>query len=696
MSGSDAKLETLAEGSQKSLRNLLSNAIAPEGTSSSNGKLSGNVVDKLAEKLSELLGPEAVQGLKQGRNERGELVNEEGLPIIDITEPVDIEKPQSTASLPTPVSVEPLIPLATLPTSAQQRLRDQRNRILDLLEAEEDKANALEQQRESEEREELLRTRKEQSENERDRLKAAKELQKKMGRALLQDMGRAKEKERQEEEAQRLRDEEAETQRKSPSIKKKNVAFVDSLEDTEKEGEAASESVDWGDVTPARLRTTKRPTLMSQALLDRHPMKMSVVERVPGGQATVQQSFHRKQQPADSDDESNPPSDLESSGTEVDEDDDEVVLEKDDVDFDFAQHQREIALEYLRKRNTIGAEAASAMMNHSHDDDEHLGSAPELMNDTAKPALSQFRANRIASAYNASTPPPSTSISSSSPSTSLGASVIPASSARTIQRAVRTGKLDSDGKLVGTEGDSASEEEDQGLQEVLELLQKGEVYNIGPDGKYLHTIPPRSTPWGSTSSQTPLPSANPDDTPNPSTLPPSSGRSKTSKFKASLAAAGRPTPSNAISIPLPAYEPLSASSTPVSHEGRSSPKMGTLRTPTNSTVTERNPPAVQSSSVFSPSAGNPPLVNSSMPFSMIVDSPSFSAPREPQSRPTMPSMIVSSPSFPPVPSSRRPDRPPAVISSTVRESSATRMPQHTEAHEGRPEKKVSRFKAERS
>jgi hypothetical protein len=181
-----------------------------------------------------------------------------------------------------------------------------------------------------------------------------------MGRALLQNMGKAREKEEKERETQRFLDEEAD-RRKSPSVKKKTVAFAEAVENVE----ADSVQESWGDVIPAKLRHNNRPTLMSQSLLDNLPMKSSVVERVPGGQRTLPKSPRPTQQAFDSDDESDPEA---YSGSETEaEIDDEPVLEQDEVDFDLAQHQREIAMEYFRKRSTLGGEAAAAMMNHSHD-----------------------------------------------------------------------------------------------------------------------------------------------------------------------------------------------------------------------------------------------------------------------------------------------------------------------------------------
>jgi hypothetical protein len=292
------------------------------------------------------------------------LVNEEGLPIIDITEPAEVSITRTTTgSLPPAVTVEPLIPLASLPPTTQERLRERRNRILDLLEEEEARVEKTEKQRELENEEENLKKRKEEAAREKDKIREARELQKKMGRALLQNMGKAREKEEQEREAQRLLDEEAD-RRRSPSIKKKTVAFAETV-DQVKNVEGGSVQESWGDVIPARLGHNNRPTLMSQTLLDNLPMKSSVVERVPGGRRTLPKSPRPTKQTFDSDDESDPEADSESE-TEAGLDD-EPVLEQDEVEFDLAQHQREIAMEYFRKRSTLGGEAAAAMMNHSHD-----------------------------------------------------------------------------------------------------------------------------------------------------------------------------------------------------------------------------------------------------------------------------------------------------------------------------------------
>jgi hypothetical protein len=303
-------------------------------------------------------------------------VNEEGLPIIDITEPVNEKPSQSTEPLPpTSIIEEPITPLSSLPPSARARRNDQVKRILDYLQEEERQEELKEKQREFQERNDILQKQKLQEEKEKANIKATKELQKKMGRALLQNIGKAKEKERQEQEAQRLLDEAADKGR-SPSLKKKTVAFVDTLDSSKNDTvdtPEPSEAPDWGDVTLARLRASKRPTLLSQSLLDKHPMKMSVVERFPSGLPTLPNSPHPGQNFADSDDESDPAPESDSSDTAAeDEDNSESIVEQDEVDLDFAQHQRQIALEYHEKRSKFGQDAAEAIMNPSYTDDAPL------------------------------------------------------------------------------------------------------------------------------------------------------------------------------------------------------------------------------------------------------------------------------------------------------------------------------------
>jgi len=212
-----------------------------------------------------------------------------------------------------------------------------------------------------------------------------------------------------------------------------------------------------------------------------------------------------------------------------------------------------------------------------------------------------------------------------------------------MQHAIRTGKIDDDNRLVGGDEDSASEEE-EGLQDVIDLLRKGQVHNVGPEGKIVFEPP---TPLASTEKEPPM-----SDTKRhqPPTLPPLNVRNKTSKFKASRSAGL----STHLEVPG-SISPMTA--TPISDVLRSSPKEGT------SPVTEH--PAIGPAPSTSQSQGTP--ATNYFPSSNVIDSPSF--PFKPPKQAEFPSMIVESPSFPrPV----RPTQPPTVMTSKVMEKPASR------------------------
>ncbi|KAF9447868.1 hypothetical protein P691DRAFT_801681 [Macrolepiota fuliginosa MF-IS2] len=464
-------------------------------------------------------------------------------------------------------------------------------------------------------------------------------------------------------------------------VRKKTVAFVetgDSISNTSKP--------EWGDVTAARLRPGQRPTLLQAFRPDSNPVKLSVIERKPVGHALAIPSrptpFPRTTK--DSDDESEPEDNQfhpASDGDESDEileglpdsgaDDGEVELEN-EYDLDYAQHQREIALEYYKKRNIIGQDAAKTMMNHTHEEDEHEPTleVPAPSNQP-KPSISRFKANRIASSYGAST--------RTDQSTVLTKSVIPESTARTVQHTIRSGRIDDDNRLVGGEHESDSENEAEGLQEALELLRKGEVYNLGPDGHYLRNAPqphPNAT-MVMTPADTSIssPTTPPSSTAaqrheqQPQRQLPTLNRPKASKFKADRSQAGRPS--------------ISALPTPVSHVQRSSPNFPSSLAETILEKTQPKPPsALEAHSVHtSPSSSSPSPIIIESPFfarpqmntsaqpltSTVIESPSFpNQSKGPTKLPAAPSpmIIVDSPSFPP-PSqrSRRPEHPPTVIPS---------------------------------
>ncbi|KAG1877745.1 hypothetical protein DFJ58DRAFT_835467 [Suillus subalutaceus] len=164
-----------------------------------------------------------------------------------------------------------------------------------------------------------------------------------------------------------------------------------------------------------------------------------------------------------------------TSGGDSDDESDEGLLEE-EFDWDSAQHHREVALEYYKKRHVIGAEATRAMTSHTHDDEE-WNQGDITPNQRPKPSVSRFRADHMAMAYDRST------------STSLGPSVIPASRQKSLQEAIRLGKVENNHLVGGEEGESGSE--DEAVREVLELLSNGRIHNAGPVGNgYIHNDGP--------------------------------------------------------------------------------------------------------------------------------------------------------------------------------------------------------------
>lgn len=283
--------------------------------------------------------------------------------------------PPATSSVSIAPEKPAVLPLWTLSSTELERRRAEKNRILDLLEEEERIEDERDEEAEEEEKRKAAQKRRDAAKQDIAGLKAARELQRKMGRALLRDVVEDKEKKVPLEE-------EPLQERKGPKSQK-NVSFAlpedGQVEPTANQG-YSEDGVDWGDVVPARLRPTGAAATPPTSY---GPMKTMVVERFPNTAATVEDSLEK-----DSDDESvpgSPPiSDDESpavfqaddrdedddESSEDDDDDGDLELDDQEFDLDKAQHQREIALEYYEKRNRIGAQAAAALTSHTHDADE--------------------------------------------------------------------------------------------------------------------------------------------------------------------------------------------------------------------------------------------------------------------------------------------------------------------------------------
>ena len=265
------------------------------------------------------------------------------------------------------------VPMYRLPPAERARNRAQMDRILDILEEEEQVEEERNRARDREQRQEELERRKANAKAEFDRLKAAKEMQKKMGKALLKNMANVRDKEEKERARQEREDLERDEARRSRKPRK-SVSWAE----LPKQDKSSTRSVGDGNDTWARdgVSPSGKP-----------PMRSNVVERFPtrSGASSPPPPVPM----GDSDDESDipPPGPSDSDPSEGNssdggpsphperalgdssEDDDGLVDDQgseDGFDIDVMQHQREIALAYFEKRNAIGADAARAMSAHPH------------------------------------------------------------------------------------------------------------------------------------------------------------------------------------------------------------------------------------------------------------------------------------------------------------------------------------------
>ncbi|TFY55703.1 hypothetical protein EVJ58_g8083 [Rhodofomes roseus] len=715
----------LNESRAEALQALL-NSISPEDASSQGQKLSSDQVKMISEKLGELLGDGDLGEVvgTQKRNEKGELLNEEGLPIVDIVEPVK----EDTAPVPPPASVasppifdDPdLLPHWALSPVEKARRKAERERTLDLLEDEERIEQEREETAERERWRAELEKRKAAAKTELESLRKARQLQKKMGKALLRNVIET------QESAENGT--ELEAKERKVGQPKKGVSFADAPgERNSNEAASEDESKQWGDVALDRLRKGKT-SFLTRAQMNNQPMKMDVVERHPGGA----QAEPPAQREPDSDDESVPGSPVpadsdegdvirsdvdsdeqtgheplsDSDATDVEQmsDDGEPVTWQDE-DFDYAQHQREVVLAYYEKRATIGMQAYSAMRAHSHDEDANEWDQPVRVLLCITLAESSNCVQEVPLDATLASPPPKPSASrfkSEHPSSStlashsLGASVLPSSQTSSLKKAVRMGKLES-GQLVG---DDSDDDVTQEAREIVELLTRGDVANIGPQP---------SAAASTSASTVPLPGPPSSASTEDSTVP-SKPKSKVSKFKLSLAQPqGRessstgspslqtpqmtsdrsspkltsPEPGTPISVPTPSSRPT---------DGRHNDNGAVIPEPIRRKgVHDQMPIMIVDSPSFGPPGSAPTTP------SMIVDSPSFSPPSGSVPRTTatssMPPMVVDSPSYIPPGLATGGRRTGVVMAAEVKESAPQRRGDAGEG--GNKERKVSKFRAER-
>ena len=194
------------------------------------------------------------------------------------------------------------------------RRKAERERILDALEEEEQ----LERTREAEiarvRLHEEMEKRKQAQRTEMENLKRARELQKKMGRALLRSVVDNREQEEKQKAEMEKADREAAA--KKASLKpKKSVTFADEPVKEDSPTSERGKGIDWGDVAPARLRAKGPTSLLTKDHMEHLPMKMHVVERHP----RVRSPAPPAREEGDSDDESD-------AGSLVDADSEDGVI----------------------------------------------------------------------------------------------------------------------------------------------------------------------------------------------------------------------------------------------------------------------------------------------------------------------------------------------------------------------------------
>ena len=250
-----------------------------------------------------------------------------------------------------------LIPLASLSEAERRRLRTEREKILDMLEEEEQGEQKRPQELTQEQRAELLQKRKEAAKVEVEKLKKAKALQKKMGKALLRGLADDREK-----------GEKAQTHASGENVKKKegkSVSFADPP--SHRDGQKPDST----QTPPQRVRTKVGSIPLVRAAGGQLPMKMHIIERFSGTSVDAQSAppiqgtvAHQLASPS-----VNPtPTGLDYTDQKEYEPSQNPETEL-DIDADRAQTKVEIATEYYKKRGTIGEQASKALASHPHHDE---------------------------------------------------------------------------------------------------------------------------------------------------------------------------------------------------------------------------------------------------------------------------------------------------------------------------------------
>ncbi|CAE6436295.1 unnamed protein product [Rhizoctonia solani] len=381
---------SIGASKQEALRALL-NSLVPNGQMAFPDDAN---VDKLAEKLDELLaskgGIDAYTNIP--RDDQGRPLNEEGLPIMEIIEPVantnesSVAQPSSMDITSSSMSMLGQAPLSPLPNwalslAALAARRRERDRILDMLEREEEA--------------EYARAAAATHEPTNRNSEAVSQPVPATPLHALDQAFRSPDPNSSFPSGPSASSSNEESPRPSGDFvapasqgdlatrkpkKQKSVSFVDPPSNYQ-DGRSYSPKpeLDWGDVIPVRLDSrkpglTKGHGVMKDLVVERPRSQSSAVaNRVVDSDDEDEDEEPNEVHdvPEDEDSETEVPKEalgqLETSDDESDVDREETAqgVDVDDTDFDEAMLQREIALAYYARRNQMGADISSGPLSNS-------------------------------------------------------------------------------------------------------------------------------------------------------------------------------------------------------------------------------------------------------------------------------------------------------------------------------------------
>lgn len=344
------------------------------------------------ESLSQRLGDVFVanEGGSSNASRKENLVNEEGLPFVEIIEPVDeLDTPSLTAASDEIINDHHPEPLSRLSEEAMVLNRQRRDKILQLLEEEEER----EERRTKEQRNEELRRQRELARQEMEkrmvnqgyelekRRRKSKDLEKRMAKALIGDSSNSEAKPK-------------------PTIspeRQKKVTFAE----PEPEGENHSESIR----SKSRLTPPASRQPMKTEVIERAPAVIPPFERKPYGVAIEEQisqglSSFNKHLPSpqsitftscdrDSDDESDLDDGLMDSTIPMESSDKDVSIS--------AEVHRELTLEYQKRRSALKFDPNDVLMQLDPPkwNQENVPLKASLAQPPPKSTLSRFKESRI-------------------------------------------------------------------------------------------------------------------------------------------------------------------------------------------------------------------------------------------------------------------------------------------------------------